>query len=193
MKRPRAARSREGDLLADALAFLGGRATGVDSTASSSAAPLVGELGLAAPSVPVPAGLKQRLFDRISAETDAAASHQPDGSFFPKPGVFGVRTNEAPWTPTPLPGIEMKILFCDAEKGSTTKLVRFEPGTRYPMHRHAGREEIYVIEGSLRVNGVLLGPGDYCRSEPGTEETGTFSETGGLALLVSCDRDEMVL
>ncbi|MCK6681244.1 MAG: cupin domain-containing protein [Thermoanaerobaculia bacterium] len=148
------------------------------------------ELGLAAPLVAPPARLKARLLERFAAESTVEAAEHPEGSFFPKPGVVGVRSAEATWKPTPLPGLEVKLLFRDEEKGISTKLVRFGPGTTYPSHRHGGREEVYVLEGTVWVNGVLLRAGDYCRSEKGTVETGTYSETGGMILSVSSDRDE---
>jgi quercetin dioxygenase-like cupin family protein len=153
---------------------------------------VVSELAFAAPSAGPPKEVRARLLDRVAAESAAAGVSHPEGSFFPKPGVFGVRTSEARWEKSPLPGIETKLLFQDRENGTSTRLVRFLAGTRYPRHAHAGREEIFVLEGSLRVNGVLLVTGDYCRSEPGVEEAGTVSETGGLALIVSCDADEVL-
>jgi len=52
-------------------------------------------------------------------------------------------------------------------------------------------QEPNVLEGSLTVNGQLLSAGDYCRSEPGTEEADTFSEAGGMAIVISSDRDEI--
>ncbi len=109
----------------------------------------------------------------------------------PAAGVSGVRSATTRWSPTPLPGIEEKFLAHDDARGVTTRLLRFAPGTRYPKHRHAGTEEIFVLEGSLTINGLLLSAGDYCRSETGTEEEDTFSETGGMAIVISSDRDEI--
>jgi hypothetical protein len=39
------------------------------------------------------------------------------------------------------------------------------------------------------LNGILLKPGDYCRAEAGTAEPTAFSETGGMAIIVSSDLD----
>jgi anti-sigma factor ChrR (cupin superfamily) len=69
--------------------------------------------------------------------------------------------------------------------------VRFEPGVRYPKHRHGGTEEIFLLEGKVWVNGTLLQAGDYCRSEAGTEEIGTYSETAAMAIVISSDMDEI--
>jgi anti-sigma factor ChrR (cupin superfamily) len=122
----------------------------------------------------------------------AARAERPEGFFAVRLGITGVRTSSAAWLPSPIPGIEYKLVARDADRGMSTRLVRFAAGARYPKHRHAGVEEIFLLEGSVQVNGTLLRAGDYCRSEPGTEESGTWSETGGLALIVSSDRDEIV-
>ena len=132
--------------------------------------------------------VRDELLAKIAAEP---RTPQPDGAFTVKPGVTAVRTSAAAWIASPIAGIEYKLLARDPERGTRTQLVRFAPGARYPRHRHAGTEEIFLIEGSVSVNGVLLRAGDSCRSEPGTEELGTYSETGGLALIVSCERDEI--
>jgi hypothetical protein len=144
-------------------------------------------LALSVDPIDPPPGLKQALLGRLAGPGRTL----PAGFFAVGPGVAGVRSALARWTPTRLPGIEEKFLAHDDARGFTTRLLRFAPGTRYPNHRHAGTEEIFVLEGSLTINGLLLSAGDYCRSDPGTEEMETFSETGGMAIVISCDRDEI--
>lgn len=73
----------------------------------------------------------------------------------------------------------------------TTRLVRFAPGLRYPTHRHGGTEELFVLSGSVVVNGLVLRAGDYCRSEAGTEERGSYSDEGATAIIISSDADEI--
>ena len=145
-------------------------------------------LALSAPPVAPRASVREKLMARVAAEPRAAS---PEGFFPVKPGVTGVRTATAAWSPTPIPGIEFKLLARDPERGTRTQLIRFAAGARYPRHTHGGTEEIFLIEGTVCVNGIVLQPGDYCRSEEGTEESGTYSATGGLALVVSSDRDEV--
>lgn len=53
------------------------------------------------------------------------------------------------WTPTELPGTEMKILFKDEASGRSTILFRMAPGARVPLHRHMEVEQTFVLEGSL--------------------------------------------
>lgn len=145
-------------------------------------------LGFTARPVDPPAGLKQRLLSRIRP---AALVNHPEAPLVVKPGVTAVRTSDAQWIPAPVPGVSYKVLNHDAQRLLTTRLVRFAPGTCYPNHRHGGTEEIYLIEGTVSVNGVTLRAGDYCRSEAGTEEIGTSTESGALAIVVSSDLDEV--
>ena len=148
---------------------------------------LLQALALTVPSIEPRPHVRRELLLRIAAEPQTP----PAGFFTVKPGVTGVRTSTEAWIPSPVPGVEYKLIARDAERGVRTQLVRFAPGARYPRHRHAGIEEIFLLEGSVSVNGIVLRAGDYCRSEPGTEEIGTYSETGGLALIVSSERDEV--
>lgn len=145
-------------------------------------------LGFSARPVDPPAGLKKRLLSRIRP---SVLVNQPEAPLTVKPGVTAVRTDDIEWIAAPLPGVFYKVLNHDPERLLTTRLVRFEPGLRYPNHRHGGTEEIYLIQGEVTVNGITLRAGDYCRSEAGTEEFGTSTETGALALVVSSDLDEV--
>lgn len=153
-------------------------------------------LALSSPPATPPARLKGRLLARIAAERPEVSAHSEaidnsNGAFEVVPGVTAVRTGNAKWKDAPLPGVSYKVFSRDEERGYTTRLVRFAPGTSYPKHRHGGVEEIFLLEGTIQVNGITLGAGDYCRSEEGTEEFGTFSPNGALAIIVSSDLDEI--
>jgi anti-sigma factor ChrR (cupin superfamily) len=59
-----------------------------------------------------------------------------------------IRVNEREWeqmTPT----IKAKPLWSDPATRRRAQLTRFEPGATLPMHRHAGDELLYVIEGAI--------------------------------------------
>jgi hypothetical protein len=43
------------------------------------------------------------------------------------------------------PGIHVKILAMNSENDSVSMLVRLDPGTDYPGHRHAGIEELHLF------------------------------------------------
>ena len=147
-------------------------------------------LAVAAAPVEPPPSVKERLLARI-AEAEAAEKALPEGGFWVKPGVTAVRTSEAAWQATLVPGLAAKVIHRDEERKQTMRLLRIEPGARYPWHRHGDAEEIFMLTGTLWVNGVLLKPGDYCRSEPGTDETGTYSDEGATAIVISSDKDEV--
>jgi anti-sigma factor ChrR (cupin superfamily) len=55
--------------------------------------------------------------------------------------------------------------------GSGSFLMRFEPGSRSPAHDHPGGEEIYVVQGSGRLDDLEFGPGDYIYTPPGEAHT----------------------
>jgi len=147
-------------------------------------------LAFAAPPADPPASVRERLLARV-AEADRAERALPAGGFYVKPGVTGVRTSEADWQATFIQGLIAKVIHRDEENGRTMRLLKIEPGARYPWHKHGGPEEIFMLTGTLWVNGVLLKPGDYCRSEPGTDESGTYSEEGATAIVISSDKDEV--
>jgi anti-sigma factor ChrR (cupin superfamily) len=47
------------------------------------------------------------------------------------------------------PTIKAKTLWSDPATKRRMQLTRFEPGAKLPMHRHAGDEFLYVIEGEI--------------------------------------------
>ena len=145
-------------------------------------------VGLAEATVPPPS-LKARVLAGIGSPDSAAGLVLPPGGRIVAPGIAAVIVEDAPWVASPVPGIEYKLLHRDEERRSTTRLLRFLAGAVYPAHRHGGVEEVFVLAGSVTLNGVLLRPGDYCRADAGTPEPAAFSETGGMAIIVSSDLD----
>ena len=86
-------------------------------------------------------------------------------------------------------GISCKLLAADAEKDRVSMLVRLAPGAAYPPHRHAGVEELYLLDGKLIIDDKTLHPGDYNRAEPGTGDRHVWSETGCTCVLLTSTRD----
>lgn len=92
------------------------------------------------------------------------------------------RHDEVPWTPlreagVDTRGIHVKILRTDASGRPPTFLLRFEPGARYPEHRHPAGEEVYVLAGTVRFGSIHLEAGDYLFTPPG-ENHDVSSDTG---------------
>jgi anti-sigma factor ChrR (cupin superfamily) len=73
-----------------------------------------------------------------------------------------------PWQDAPHAGIKMKLLWQDPESGASTILFKFEPGAKTPLHRHAGIEQTYVLEGSLVDHDGAVHAGGYVVRIPGS-------------------------
>ena len=154
---------------------------------------VVDALALSAAAAPPP-HLKERILNRIASNSEGPArpASLPPGGRKILPGVSAVLVADVPWMPALLPGLDFKVLHRDDARGYTTRLLRFAPGSTYPSHRHGATEEVFIVSGSVVLNGVTLRAGDYCRSEAGTTETAAFSVEGGLAIIVSSDDDQFV-
>ena len=81
------------------------------------------------------------------------------------------------WRPGLVPGLQVLPL---AGHGSEhTALVRWAPGTRFSPHRHAGGEEILVLEGVFSDEHGAYPAGTWLRSPDGSVHQ-PFSDTGCL-------------
>jgi anti-sigma factor ChrR (cupin superfamily) len=87
------------------------------------------------------------------------------------------------------PGISVKLLATDAERDRVSMLVRLGPGVDYPPHRHAGVEELHLLDGELMIDDKKLYPGDYVQALPGTADNRVWSETGCTCVLVTSPKD----
>lgn len=87
------------------------------------------------------------------------------------------------------PGISCKLLATDTEHDRVSMLVRLAPDTAYPPHRHAGREELFLLDGELWIEDRKLYPGDYNRAEPGSADKRVWSETGCTCVLITSPSD----
>ena len=76
-----------------------------------------------------------------------------------------VRSNEIEWKPLEeenSQGIFIKsLLFDESTNRSPTILLKFEAGATYPLHNHPGGEEIFVLEGDIKLGKDELSAGDY--------------------------------
>lgn len=103
-------------------------------------------------------------------------------------------TPEIPTWPEPAwedvaPGIACKLLATDTERDRVSMLVRLAPGTAYPPHRHAGVEELFLLDGELWIEDRKLYPGDYNRGEAGMTDKRVWSETGCTCVLIASPSD----
>lgn len=59
-------------------------------------------------------------------------------------------------------GIFIKTLLFDEAAGrAPTFLLKFEAGATYPLHNHPEGEEIFVLEGAVKIGKDELQTGDY--------------------------------
>ena len=98
-----------------------------------------------------------------------------------------IDSNQSPWTPSPMNGVERCMLDrAAAESGRATSLVRYSPGTSFPMHGHPRGEEILVLSGVFSDAGGDYPTGSYLRNPPGSQHA-PFS-TLGCVLFVKLDQ-----
>lgn len=111
----------------------------------------------------------------------------------PVPAGFGFRyEREADWLPHPVPGIRMKVLSLNRERGYATLLLDVEPGVRFPAHHHTGGdEECYVVSGSLYTCGRRLAAGDFVHADAETDHGELWTEEGCRVILVVPPEDYM--
>lgn len=93
-----------------------------------------------------------------------------------------IRAPEQDWQDF-LPGVQVKMLYQDAEQGIQTALWRMQPGARIPPHPHGKDEECYVIEGMLVHRGTEYHAGDYMRAPAGSRHDSVSSPEGAVMLI----------
>ncbi|MBC7933386.1 MAG: cupin domain-containing protein [Rubrivivax sp.] len=76
-----------------------------------------------------------------------------------------VRSEEVEWQFS-APGVSKKVLYSDEQTGESALLLRFDEGATYPLHNHPGSEEIFALEGDVRVGKHELKAGDYLYTPP---------------------------
>jgi len=103
----------------------------------------------------------------------------------PVPAGFSFRlATENDWLPHPVPGIRMKVLALNRERGYVTLLLDVAPGSRFPPHHHGGDEECYVLSGSLIACGRRIEAGDFHHADAGSDHGELRTDEGCRVLLV---------
>lgn len=148
--------------------------------------------------VPPPVCIRETLLRRVDA--DMAASAKPAVSpqvwrDWPTSAagdeLFVLRAGEGRWEETGVAGVRVRRLFVDRRRNQMTAMVRMEPKTSYPGHRHAEAEECLVLEGDLWVGDTVLHAGDYQRAPADSMHGVQRTEGGCLLLITSSLTDEM--
>jgi quercetin dioxygenase-like cupin family protein len=117
-------------------------------------------------SVAIADNLKGRLFEKLALNPPGEL---PEQSIAQSPDSFlTIRAQDIAWQPHTVPGAEVSIFYADPVSREVSGLFKAEPGMKYPLHRHAAVEEIYMISGDLIIGEQVYGAGDYIRSHPGS-------------------------
>jgi anti-sigma factor ChrR (cupin superfamily) len=92
-----------------------------------------------------------------------------------------VRSDEVEWQFS-APGVTKKVLRSDEKTGESTLLLRFEANSTYPLHTHPASEEIFALEGDLKLGKHELRAGDYLYTPPDGKHV-VSSRNGCLVLI----------
>ncbi|MHA1544849.1 MAG: cupin domain-containing protein, partial [Alphaproteobacteria bacterium] len=89
-----------------------------------------------------------------------------------------VKRTEMAWVSSPSAGVERIMLDrIGGEVARATSIVRFQPGSNFARHTHAGGEEFLVLEGIFSDETGDFGRGSYLRNPVGTAHT-PFTKNG---------------
>jgi hypothetical protein len=151
----------------------------------------VGVIPYGAPTMPMAADLKDRLFDRLGLDpVEAVPEIDPE---LPSPlKMFTIRAADLDWQPRRIEGVQAVVLFRDEVSRTQHLLVKAAAGVVYPLHQHAGIEEIYMLEGELIIDDEVYLAGDYIRSYPNSIHA-PFTNTSCMFLIRACIDDNYEL
>lgn len=151
-------------------------------------------MAAAAPQVPLPASLREKVLGRI-AEEKPARSNAPMLAHA-LGALAGLRFDDAAeshgWKALPIPGAHIKLLSLERERGYAVLLGKLEPGTRYPAHVNAGPEDIFILSGDLVVGERTMKAGDFHHADGGSLHAENYSLDGCTLLAVLTVDDPLV-
>jgi quercetin dioxygenase-like cupin family protein len=147
----------------------------------------VGLLPYGAPPVSMAADLKDRLFDRLGLEP--VTEPEPAPELLAEREIYAVRSQDLDWKPHRVEGVQCAILSVDDKQRMRSMVVKVAAGVTYPLHRHGGIEEIYMLEGDLIIENETYFAGDYIRSFSGSIHAPS-SVTGCMFVIRACMDDE---
>jgi hypothetical protein len=73
-------------------------------------------------------------------------------------------TASPPWYPKP---IERRVLYRDPDSGALHLAIRYPAALNAPAHRHNCAHTMFILDGSLLINGERYGPGTYAHFPAG--------------------------
>jgi anti-sigma factor ChrR (cupin superfamily) len=142
---------------------------------------VVASLGLSAFERSPSASLREKLLNRVTAESEKNTNQALTASAAPP---FSIRANDREWEEV-APGVFVTFLSADKEKGMVTSLLKLQPGAKFERHLHHSAEQCFVLEGDFWANGERLGKGDFHVALPGSIHESITTENGSLALIIA--------
>lgn len=95
--------------------------------------------------------------------------------------------DEMEWETVRWPGQLGKMVFHPRPESPTEPnagVIRYEPGSHHPLHRHDFAQVWYIAEGEFRIGGRMHGPGTMLFYPDPHYEEALSTETGGLMVFV---------
>jgi anti-sigma factor ChrR (cupin superfamily) len=145
--------------------------------------PVIASLGTC-PSEATPSpGVRERLAAFLTEEAEVAerAPVFTDTSYGE---MVKIRSGEGEWQPL-AKGVYRKTLFEDRQRGTTTSIIKLQPGAHIPSHRHGGIEECIILEGDVYSDTETFAAGDYLCMPAGSMHEQLFSMNGALLFIVA--------
>lgn len=136
------------------------------------------------------AALRSRILDHVRntpqvrpPSTPSLPDSKPAAGQIPQ--GFHFSWGDGAWTPTAVPGLQIRVLTVNTAAGYRVLLGKLEPGTRFPRHVHkTGAEELFVVTGDLFTAGRLMQAGDFLHADAGTDHEDLWSPHGCVALIM---------
>lgn len=143
------------------------------------------ELLLAPEPVPPRDAVRERLLARVATDATGAtgpgATPPARAARPPLADLMFAFEPDAVWKEI-APGLQRRLLSRGSD--ATTYVLRVAAGATIPVHDHACVEHLYVLDGSIDVDGTLCHTGDYHRAAQGTRHHAPYSAEGCSVLVV---------
>ncbi len=111
----------------------------------------------------------------------------------PLPSGFRViRQSQNSTRPTPYPGVSVEVLHIDRIACTVTSILTFEPGAKYPSHRHTVAEQCLVLSGDVSTASLELTTGDFQVAAADSIHNFITSRGGCRLLMISGIHDEIL-
>ncbi|MBL8231897.1 MAG: cupin domain-containing protein, partial [Bryobacterales bacterium] len=137
-------------------------------------------LALSVIPVAAPPGLKNRLMSKIRKQGEPKVV---------APGLRIAFQQDAVWRSTPFPGVSYRSLSVDPVSGMATSILKMEPGSMYPRHKHVAPEHALILEGDCFQGSVYLQTGDYQLADGDTVHEPIRTDNGCLILVMASQHD----